>query len=559
MDNLGNPPFGEDQPSTAEPKLETFPDPASRRDTRSSISRSPLPPGKWTLSIHGNCSRCHHHHKATVVRIDVSDDPEEPSHIICEGCNEKWLTIGGRNVTQLSLLSTQTNDSDPEETRYRSALIYIVQSAMSATAFAAPTALPSVPEAPSGLPSRGNSTRSPTRIPMNDTETQTHSASDHDTQALNHIPVHNTTSSSPDNRRLNSRTEPSNRVELSKKALKRIKRKLQDTFPTLKDRLKKLIPTPRQRKRAKKVKGKQPAIETMQDSSRSLHSGTSKGDNLENHVNRTGCEQATQTEEACRLRKTADQAIAELDNIDKQVIQNMTPDERRAWIREQITAFKCCTSHSCSCRRRRSSTIHMVDSSAQADLPPPEPYRRHSADILFGLGSHFDVWPHGNWYQDNGTLSISATRTSDAETAVEAPTFPSSPRQSWVDHVRNQRHRSLSPQPPSVVPSRHSFRHHVVGPRASLDSIVTGAGFRSASRRRGTDRYSGITIAPTTIPSRTDSPDAASRNEFTTPEDSPRPDRRPSDSSTSRLNDYLTDDEHNQEPEPPGPMDSSNP
>ncbi|PVH99667.1 hypothetical protein DM02DRAFT_629179 [Periconia macrospinosa] len=75
---------------------------------------------------------------------------------MCEHCQQKWLTIGGFNATQLSLLSTRTTELDTEKVNFRHALINTVRSTAS---IGAPTALTSVPEASSHRPFKGHSQR----------------------------------------------------------------------------------------------------------------------------------------------------------------------------------------------------------------------------------------------------------------------------------------------------------------------------------------------------------------------------------------------------------------
>lgn len=130
----------------------------TRRDTVSTVDSdkyTPIPPGDWSFTLHGNCARCNHHHKSAVVHIKIHDNSSEASHLICEHCRQKWLTIGGVNTTQLSLLSSRTTELEAEDVNFRRALINIMRST---TSVAAPTALSSVPEATSRHSSRDNST-----------------------------------------------------------------------------------------------------------------------------------------------------------------------------------------------------------------------------------------------------------------------------------------------------------------------------------------------------------------------------------------------------------------
>jgi DNA-directed RNA polymerase subunit M/transcription elongation factor TFIIS len=100
------------------------------RDTSSTQSHDkyePLPPGCWTLDFHGNCPRCHHHHKALQVQVKVTSDASQVSYVRCERCQDKWAAFGGRNATRISLLSTTTNEPDSVERGVRYSLVEIVK------------------------------------------------------------------------------------------------------------------------------------------------------------------------------------------------------------------------------------------------------------------------------------------------------------------------------------------------------------------------------------------------------------------------------------------------
>ena len=102
-----------------------------RQDTRASIDSiicTPLVPGFYKIPFHGNCPRCHHRHVAAEVKVEVTPGYTKPSYVRCENCKEKWVALGGRNSTCISLLSTLTVEPDPMENDARRAIINMVRS-----------------------------------------------------------------------------------------------------------------------------------------------------------------------------------------------------------------------------------------------------------------------------------------------------------------------------------------------------------------------------------------------------------------------------------------------
>lgn len=108
-----------------------FPIPGStRRNSSSSYSSEnykQLPPGRWMLNVHGNRSRCHHHHSSARVRVNISTDRSITTHNRCQRCRAKWITFGGCNTTQLSLLSVNSNLPNPVADEVRYSLISMVR------------------------------------------------------------------------------------------------------------------------------------------------------------------------------------------------------------------------------------------------------------------------------------------------------------------------------------------------------------------------------------------------------------------------------------------------
>jgi hypothetical protein len=179
----------------------------------------------------------------------------------------------------------------------------------------------------------------------------------------------------------------------------------------------------------------------------------------------------------------------------------MTPRQRHVWIRERITAFKrskCCSSFQCDCKRRHST-------SSISDYHSQVPHRSATATPTFQhysleqMGSQFDAIPAGALFTHTGPLTISATRISEADTAVENQEGPSSPRSS--QYAR----RSRSPRPASLFRSRISWQQSGYAPtqRDSMDSVLA---MTVRNSWRGWDRLSIASVTPQGIelPSSTD-------------------------------------------------------
>ncbi|KAF1976441.1 hypothetical protein BU23DRAFT_48571 [Bimuria novae-zelandiae CBS 107.79] len=441
-----------------------------RRDTVSTTSSDKLPSlpsGRWPLTIHGNCSRCGHHHKAVMIQISVVEGICEASHVTCERCDQKWLTIGGVNTTQISLLSTITRDLDHGEINFRYTLFSMVRSAAS---IASPTALSNVPEDPSPTPSRSSSGQARgTQLRHADTGIQNTSV--HDNEAATTSGIDANPSHLPD--RIVKDYEASSRPLLTK-----VKRKLKNTIGMLR------------KVQTKKSRQAQEGTREIVDehlepqlphalSEESVNSDMASGDGEHAHENPA---------------MTAAQAIEDLKSFDKEVIRNMTSQQRKDWIREHITAFKCRCSHECVCKRRHSASSATERSSIRQYRVPSigSSFQRVA---LGQMGSQFDVLP-GALFTHTGPLTISATRISEADTAVDRQSTAPSPRHSRLDSTQSA-HRSRSPRPASLLQARRSWQpsRNTRGQRNSMDSMLAGSTVRSSWR--GPARLSNTSLAPT--------------------------------------------------------------
>jgi hypothetical protein len=490
-----------DQSSVTESRVgpSVVPNP-HRHGTMSTVGseKHSLPFGIWKLLIHGNCPRCSHRHKATPIRFEVSKDPSDATPIQCEKCDHRWLTIGGRNNTETSLLSTQTTEPDPDEISFRDALFSFVRSA---------TALDSVPEGPSRVPSRGKNVRMQSDNSLGSPTSNVHQGGPH---ASTPGQDQDATTASPSPQHQSTRQELlSNNVKLTKVLLRDFKRKLRRHFPILNRVHLRKTTMPSTPRAAVAPTGTTPTAAPPQHQTTAQTPDPLMRDTTEQCLD-DKCSIRKQSEDVCTPAKSTTQAIEEIKNFDKEALKTMSSEERTAWIREKITAFKCRCSRQCTCKRRRRSSSIMVDSSTKVHILPPvlcNQYcgqrRRHS---LEGIGSHLDCFAPGQFYHGQ-PLTISATRTSEADTVVESNTFSSSARTSRIDFVQRQRHRSWSPRPASLMNVRHSLQHRLEA-QPSMDSTLTGgvAGSSSRGRRRGPDRRSRASLPPSMIPPRSESP-----------------------------------------------------
>ncbi|KAF2442659.1 hypothetical protein P171DRAFT_47272 [Karstenula rhodostoma CBS 690.94] len=453
---------------------ETFPSSSAsiRRDTMSTISsdKQPSPPsGSWPVTIHGNCARCGHYHKAAVVQIHLVEGMCEASDVVCDRCGQKWLTVGGLNSTQISLLSTVTTELDYGEINFRYTLLSMVRSTVS---IASPTALANVPEDPSPTPSRKSSARCDRKLPDDSANAERGINRNYRTNAS---PVFNVEA------RPTLKNEPmarSSLPSLSKNgtpALKVIRRKLKNAFES---------------------EGSVPNTEMeIQRQSTSLEVVASASLGNERPSRPAKYDDGGPA-------KTTRQIIEDLKSVDKEAIRNMTPKQRDMWIRERITAFKQSKRRSalqCDCKRRH-STSSIGD---YYSLPPhrsatTSTFQRYS---LEQMGSQFDALPAGALFTHTGPLTISATRISEADTAVELPEGSSSPRSSLHAHSR-------SPRPASLFRSRLSWQQprYARTQRDSMDSVLAGT---ARSSWRGVDRLSLASVAPQDISTGSDAPETS--------------------------------------------------
>lgn len=472
-----------------------------RRDTISTISSDKqlsLPSGRWPLPIHGNCARCGHHHKAALIYINVVEGICEASHVICERCGQKWLTIGGLNTTQISLLSAVTAEVDSREINFRYSLFSIVRSA---TSVASPTALSNVPEDPSRTPSRNSSTRSAHPHSDHITHIEPRSLRDPSINSATASDIEATPAHLQSNRPPLQKSLPNLR-RVSAPTINSIKRRFKNTIRVLRNV--RLGRPSRKTQESQMVAGGDEMradterVHYMQlTSPQVVASVLPESENLSINASNATVEPAM----------TTGQIVEELKNVDKEAIRNMTSKQRIAWIRERITTFKrsrCCSTLQCDCNRRHSaSSIGDYYGLSEHTLSQPSTSSHRYA--LEQMGSQFDPFAAGAFFSHTGSLTLSATRISEADTAVDQPEGSSSPQSSRLE-LSQQARRSRSPRPASLFHSRHSWQQyrHARAQRDSMDSVLAGAARNSW---RGSDLFS---LAQHDIPARSDTPELRS-------------------------------------------------
>ncbi|KAF2660017.1 hypothetical protein K491DRAFT_675054 [Lophiostoma macrostomum CBS 122681] len=501
----------------------------SRRDTGSSLdsgSTKSMPPGFYSIPIHGNCPRCHHYHKAAIIKI--SGDATHVEKVDCENCGSRWLGFGGRNSTCISLLSTLTDDLEPEEKQVRETLINMVRSVTSMGSIASPTAaLASVPELPSPGPSREHSVRRP-RDQGSNIATAATAAPESGRQQSIQRDMDRSDAGLPQRTRA---TTMDTATSLNVKPLAfvgNVKRRLRNRFPVL-DRVhvRKIIRSMKRPRVTDKAKGKLPVTQDPsrddsfwgQDPSR-VQAGL-RGQR-ENHPRRDPRPYPR------RLSRSKQEQ-------DLETLKSLTKEDRIIWLRTQMGDRKCPCSKDCYCRD--AEVAHDAPSTADDPLatdPTPEApaVQRRSLEYLFsGIGSHF---PPGTFLHRSRPISIeSTTRFSQAATALnsDSMTVTSGPTaRPLLAPQHQQRQRSRSPRPVSLPPGSRSPLRQSTGiddfeDRSSMDSFATDRAVRSASRNRPlATRYSSTSLPQPSL-SHNDTMDYAAslQSQDTTPRQPPAP------------------------------------
>ncbi|KAF2119843.1 hypothetical protein BDV96DRAFT_595464 [Lophiotrema nucula] len=548
----------------------------TRINTGSSDSSSlyaPLPPGRYTLPIHGSCPRCHHLHQAATVKIRVSASSNKKNKVNCERCGASWLALGGGNSTTISLLSQESADPDPIEVNVRNALINMVRSA---TFIASPTALADVPESLSRVQSHAPSVHSPMDSPVVEKH-QSHSAEPKSTpppsfDAKLALPIdEEATAANSPNGSTRFASHPVKGENKTKRLATQLK-KLRERFPFLRSFRFGGWKLGRKSKMSEKQRGKLPIIRTLGSLSKIPDdSGSHVATSVPNIGGVLGPD-----EEAPETRRYEDQtakaaSVAQLDhtfdfNITKEELKQMSREDRIEWVRKQFSALKpkCNCSDDCDCRHSSTSAVSTSDDDGNTlpqlnptrasiiTLPTHPVGRRRSINEFFigtlGIGARFDSQSVG---PVEYAQSVASTNTSQAATLWEGMTATSGPSPMYLGVVHHHRHRSPSPRPRSVPPGSPIFPRHGrahmdqdgVDRRWSGDSF-TAVGSVAGIGRQGMDTRS-IASPQRTLTAGPHRPPSSLVHFQLPPRDSADGDA--SHESAPRINDHRTSNESNRD------------
>lgn len=450
-----------------------------------------MPPGVYTVPIHGNCPRCHHYHQAATIR--VSGDSSHVTNVNCEKCDSRWLSFGGRNSTCISLLSTQSVELDQEEKQVRETLINMVRSVTSMSSIASPTAaLASVPELDSPGPSRQQSVRrSPpeqrTNVPTTGDRAAQPDPLQTDTGREMVRSIRSTRPTAPNDNPSQAGDPPV--------AVGNAKHKLRDRFPVLKRVHFRTFLRSMKRSATRRTKGKTPApgcpSEDDQISERDFASLGVPSGHRENLS-----QQASQRLSKTRLEQ------------DKEMLKGFSKKERIEWLRKQFSDRN--PYHPSGTRgglvpplRRITSPGENTLTTHGSSLAPEQPTgQRPISDFLFsGIGDHFSFPPS---IHRNRPISIDSTRFSQAATALNSDsitvTSGHSDSRPLLAPQYQPRQRSRSPRPVSLPPGARSPLRQSTGiddfeGRSSTDSFATDRAVRSMPHNgRLPTRYSSASL-----------------------------------------------------------------
>ncbi|KAF2794444.1 hypothetical protein K505DRAFT_361101 [Melanomma pulvis-pyrius CBS 109.77] len=376
--------------------------PPFRRDTQSTISSETppfIPPGFYSLRLHGNCPRCHHSHKADTIKIRISRD--HLSRIYCKNCSSPWLALGGNNSTALSLLSTQTIDLDHTDREFRTTLIKMVRSL---AAVGSPAALASVPE----LPSRGTSRQPSVRSSNRPTVRGDHQPS----------PVEGQRGASEHGLPLALNPESANPEECSPATIKPIralsflselKGRIKERFANMRRlRFNRFTEKP---KLTAKGMGKLPVLQPLIQHDQAAQPKPRKSSTtLPNHGH---TEVLNRDEDDAYPKTEAGREAFDRFKCSREKLKGMDHEQRAQWIREQISDVKCQCLRNCDCRRASTRT----DGSSHQIPPIPSlspagsqyfPERRRSTELL-GIGGFTE-----GFNDDHSTEDISSVDSAGA-------------------------------------------------------------------------------------------------------------------------------------------------
>jgi DNA-directed RNA polymerase subunit M/transcription elongation factor TFIIS len=428
----------------------------------------PPPPGCWTLDFHGNCPRCHHHHKALQVQIKVTPDASQVSYVHCERCQDRWAAFGGRNSTRISLLSTATIEPDSVERGVRYSLVEVVKLVQ------ARSVLGTLPEASSPVLPHQPSVSAHINVSLSaatqslDLPTTALNAKD----AISAEPGPGRHSFEPIVLQATKHTIAPKGPNSTLRLLSKLKMKITTHFPMLnKGPGRRILGSHSQPEMFMRQFEKSPSRESpTADPTHALAEHSQSSGQYEDAP--TGDFQADIVEPSKRIVEV----VAFVASLDKTALSSMSEQERSEWMRRKYTSFKA--------RRRRSlsplgmSTI--VETSIQSDVPRHLSSQR-SIELL-GVGDHvegLDMLGSIEAALRRGSLTIS--EISEPWSTLDDINLFGSRRNSGQSHLQRLRHGLGRPQ--SLPPPLHPYLHLRPDMRNSYDTFVLSERESTASNR----------------------------------------------------------------------------
>ncbi|KAH3916551.1 hypothetical protein HBI56_047250 [Parastagonospora nodorum] len=419
----------------------------------------PLPIGSWILPFHGTCPRCHHYHKAVQVKIKITQDPNQASYIHCDNCKDPWAAFSARNSTQISLLSTATTEPDSIENEVRHKLIDIVKIATAKAALgsldssmaAVPLHQPSVSASEKDVPSKLSRSNDNGKV------------SEPARQRQSYKPI-TPISDSP--------LAPSEQRSTLSRLVSKVKTKIAARIPRLYRghavRSSEITKPPKM----SAIKLDQPDVRsplhvTIETVPTTSLFEMSQIQDSQGHQDTPALMPSTATN--AKPAKLSEVATF-IASLDASVLESMTEDERKRWMRKAYTDFKA--------RNRRSIGLlglsPIVENAIPGELPPLVARSNRRSDEVRYAGDHLEGYEHiQRRFSTSSDLNSDARSFSDDGTYFNTiVTAPGNPTQ-W--HLHQLRHGNNTQRPQSMPSTPTSSRTHRRG-RDSLDSRI----FRAA-------------------------------------------------------------------------------
>lgn len=391
-----------------------------RRDSTSTTgSGKPLPPGHWTLPISGNCPRCRHHHKSVKIHVRNTNNSSGMVDLHCKRCNKLWLGSGSRNSTRVSLASNDTLDQPAIEPEIRSTLAHMVRAATRVG-----TLSPTLPNITEGVvvPSRGPPDQS--HITFESRVTADYVDGDEPGTILGTASAAQTPGTSA-NRLRKFNTNSANNTR-SPRFILRLHRRLGRTFPNLRTtRLGRLMKIREDHELSAVDCGPEATLEPVTESDAAISQPINmqapptgiSGENSEH--------EASKEMDICVPPAIATQGLNSRMIVNQEVINVMTPEQRIALLRSQITAF---STRFNSAHATTAPNFH-PHGNGEHPLETLATLAAIHNSLLTGTGNHFGEYHYLDVFQQSepifapGSLSISETRISEAPTVVNGQVF----------------------------------------------------------------------------------------------------------------------------------------